>query len=96
MKMTFENWCAKNYYKIRECLSLQGRFDEDAFHDAFLSTIRAIRKSGNALDIEGQIKKTIKRIIKVMSAKILPVSDPMNSFLLYYPIISPCHLRKLR
>lgn len=57
MKMAFESWCAKNYYKIRECLSLQGRFDEDAFHDAFLSTIRAIRKSGNALDIEGQIKE---------------------------------------
>lgn len=31
MKMTFESWCEKNYYKLRERLSLQGLFDEDAY-----------------------------------------------------------------
>lgn len=49
MKMTFESWCAKNYYKLRERLSLQGLFDEDAYQDAYLSILSRVRKGEQIL-----------------------------------------------
>ena len=49
MKMTFESWCEKNYYKLRERLSLQGLFDEDAYQDAYLSILSRVRKGEQIL-----------------------------------------------
>ena len=34
----FDAWFAKEYDRMRERLSLSSRFDEDAFHDAYIST----------------------------------------------------------
>lgn len=55
MKMTFESWCAKNYYKLRERLSMQGLFDMDAYQDAYLSIISRIRKGEQILCYDKQI-----------------------------------------
>jgi len=37
MTAVFDGWFAKNYNRLKESLSLSGAFDEDAFHDAYIS-----------------------------------------------------------
>lgn len=39
----FDTWFEREYYNIRERLSLTGAFDEDAFHDAYITARRAVR-----------------------------------------------------
>lgn len=69
MKMTFESWCAKNYYKIRERLSLQGLFDEDAYQDAYLSIINRVRKGEQILCYYEQIINAYRRYCKKHSTE---------------------------
>ena len=41
----FDAWFAKEYDRMRERLSLSSRFDEDAFHDAYISTRKRFKES---------------------------------------------------
>ena len=41
----FDAWFAKEYNRMRERLSLSSRFDEDAFHDAYISIRKRFKES---------------------------------------------------
>ena len=41
----FDAWFANEYNRMRERLSLSSRFDEDAFHDAYISTRKRFKES---------------------------------------------------
>ena len=41
----FDAWFANEYDRMRERLSLSSRFDEDAFHDAYISTRKRFKES---------------------------------------------------
>lgn len=62
---SFDEWIAKEYNRLRERLSMLGVFDEDAFHDAYISVKTEACKPHRAIgDFTDIFKREYKRISK--------------------------------
>lgn len=72
----FDAWIAKEYNRLREWLFVTGAFDEDAFHDAYISARSALMDDNFSTAFCQAYKKTSKRYISEAFA----VYHPDNLF----------------
>lgn len=65
MTARFDEWFSQEYHRLKERISLAGAFDEDAFHDAYLSARAEFKKPSDILpDISKIYQAQYRRISK--------------------------------
>ena len=76
LTIRFDAWIIKEYKRLRERLSVMGAFDEDAFHDAYISTRSALTDDNFSTTFYQAYKKISKRHVSEAFA----VYNPDNLF----------------
>lgn len=76
----FDAWITKEYERLRESLALTGAFDEDAFHDAYISVRRSISEDGASEKISACFLKAYKAISKRHISEAYAVYNPDELF----------------
>lgn len=80
LTIRFDAWIAKEYERLRESLALTWAFDEDAFHDAYISVRRAISEDGLSDKFPVCFLKAYKVISKRHISEAYAVYNPDELF----------------
>lgn len=76
----FDDWLTKEYKRLRESLAITGAFDEDAFHDAYVSVRKSIREDGTSEKFSDCFLKAYKAISKRHISEAYAVYNPDELF----------------
>ena len=57
-------WCERNYARLRESLSLQGLFDEDAYQDAYLEVLEGKGYDAEPAGFEQEVRAAYRKFRK--------------------------------
>lgn len=57
-------WCERNYARLRESLSLQGLFDEDAYQDAYMEAFKEKGFDVEPADFEQEVRTAYRKFWK--------------------------------
>lgn len=76
----FDAWITKEYKRLRECLSLTGAFDEDAFHDAYISVRVALTDDSATENFNTAFSQAYKKISKRHVSEAFAVYNPEDLF----------------
>ena len=76
----FDAWITKEYKRLRECLSLTGAFDEDAFHDAYISVRVALTDDSATDNFSTAFCQAYKKISKRHVSEAFAVYNPEDLF----------------
>lgn len=76
----FDAWMTEEYKRLRECLSLTGAFDEDAFHDAYISVRVALTDDSATEDFSTAFSQAYKKISKRHVSEAFAVYNPEDLF----------------
>lgn len=76
----FDAWITKEYERLRENLALTGAFDEDAFHDAYISVRRSISGDEISENFSACFLKAYKTISKRHISETFAVYNPDELF----------------
>lgn len=76
----FDAWITKEYRRLRECLSMTGAFDEDAFHDAYISVRVTLTDDCATEDFSAAFRKAYKKISKRHVSEAFAVYNPEELF----------------
>lgn len=60
----FNEWFNRSYARLKERLSIYGKIDEDAFHDAYLAVRKQVMFSGGIGDWESYFFGCYRRILQ--------------------------------
>ena len=61
----FDGWFNRSYARLKESVSLYGKVDEDAFHDAYLAVRKQVMFSNNGIeDLESYFFGCYRRILQ--------------------------------
>ena len=60
----FNEWFGRSYARLKERLSIYGKIDEDAFHDAYLAVRKQVMFSGGIEDWESYFFGCYRRILQ--------------------------------
>lgn len=77
---SFDAWIAKEYNRLRERLSVTGAFDEDAFHDAYISVRVALSEDGASDNYGTAFCQAYKKISKRHVSEAFAVYNPEDLF----------------
>lgn len=76
----FDAWIEQEYKRLRERLSMTGAFDEDAFHDAYISVRVALTDDSATDKFSTAFFKTYKKISKRHVSEAFAVYNPEDLF----------------
>lgn len=76
----FDAWISKEYRRLRERLSLTGAFDEDAFHDAYISVRVALTSDTGADKFSTAFCQAYQKISKRHVSEAFAVYNPEDLF----------------
>lgn len=86
MTARFDEWFSQEYHRLKEQLSLTGAFDEDAFHDAYLSARDEFKKSSDTLpDFRKTYQAQYRRISKRHISEAFAIYNPDTPILNQIP-----------
>lgn len=76
----FDAWITQEYKRLRERLSVTGAFDEDAFHDAYISVRAALSDDSITDNFSTAFCQAYKKISKRHVSEAFAVYTPENLF----------------
>lgn len=83
MTAVFDGWFAEHYSRLKESLSLSGAFDEDAFHDAYISIRKKFK--GQTDDLRQMFVKEYNRISRKHISEDYVLLNPDELFFTLLP-----------
>lgn len=84
-KMAFDDWFVMNYARLKESIGLKSVFDEDAFHEAYITIVTSKSLSAASSDYRKMFLTTYRQISRRSLNEAYTVCHPDELFFTLLP-----------